>query len=733
MNSPVLTGVGHPRRASYFSPTIWNQVERLNDTIKECISEKSVEKVVTPDVPDQEPERPGSCSPPPSKPESHQIESVEAEPQSIGSQPSDQIPTEPQKTIDDIIDVNNYPIFECMNIEESLRKKIVYCCHYFSTWIIFITEEDEVYSFGWNGNKCLGLGDRINRTKTPALNINLSNKKLIDIACGLNHCIGLTRDGVCYAWGDNRNGQLGCGPISLQTPQVIKHIRDYKVVRVSCGSEHSMALTNDGQVFVWGANNLGQLGDGHIVDCPLPCKIVIDEPISSISCGRFHSLALSTTGKVFVWGINDRGQLGRHYSEDATEDDIEKPICTRPSLVHSLDNVVVRKAVCGPSHCLILSVDGEVYAFGGNDSGQAGSGTKFNVFQPQKILNKVKDIITTARNNLSLAINEDNDCFIWGLVNTKPVYTPEPILLSNERSIFDVYAKRCRYKVLFKTLVVHEDDKYCITNDFRTNARTSRSNNSDKMSNIESSLNDLNDQVNDQLDKDHLYNLKDHRVKSISSRHYSVDNSRNDIRSLQRLIENLIESKEPKISNTESSADSHDSYVLKALKNRLKASFNNPKDSNLKFISDNKIIYCQKSFLKFRNKKFWKKIKPNIDDDKEIRISPERFEECFEFLKWLHGIEPEFKDTTVFRVQAMAKVFDEKELMDQCFNYINLTVCVDNVCALYQKSITIDSFDLEKSCIEFTAKNLEAVIKTEAFKKLNHLTKTRLITSISNC
>ena len=679
----------------------------------------SVEKCVVPEVRDQESEAPLQI-----EPKSCENKSIEAEPQCIESQSSHLFASEHKMTIDDIIDVNNYPIFQRMNIEESLRKKIILCCHYYSNWIIFVTEEDEVYSFGWNRNGCLGLGDNTNRMTTPVLNETMSNKRLIDIARGLNHCIGLTRDGLLYAWGLNKKGQLGCGTmLYLNTPEVIEQIRPHKVIQVLCLYDHSMALTNDGQVFAWGHNNVGQLGVGHLIRCFLPSKLNIDEPISSISCGRFHSLALSTTGKVFVWGVNDRGQLGRHYSADQNECNINNiPLCNRPTLVRSLENVVVRKALCGDSYSLLLSEDGQVYAFGANDSGQAGCGTLFSVFEPTKIINniKIKEIITSPRNNLSLAISQNNEFFIWGFVNTELVIRPQPISVTNERSVYDVYANHCMYKMLFKTLVVNEDHQYCI----QSNLRNIDSNTSDNMSNVESSL---NDQMNVGFDKDDLYNLKDHLVNLISYYH-QIHNSFKDIKSFQR----LIESKASKILSTESSTVSHQSLVSKAMKNRLKTSFNNPEHSDLKFVSDNKIIYCQKNFLKFRNKKFWKKIKQNIDENKEIRITSERFEECFEFLKFLHGIEPELNDIIVFRMQTMAEIFGEKELLDHCSNYINLTVCVDNVCALYQKSITINSFDLEKSCIEFTAKNLEAVIKTEAFKKLNHLTKTRLITTVSN-
>ncbi|VDN01555.1 unnamed protein product [Thelazia callipaeda] len=78
---------------------------------------------------------------------------------------------------------------------------------------------------------------------------------------------------MVYSMGTGSKGELGHGTVcSEQEPRLVEHLRPIKVVQVACGAWHSVALTDGGEVYVWGWNKCGQLGDScepnEIIDIP---------------------------------------------------------------------------------------------------------------------------------------------------------------------------------------------------------------------------------------------------------------------------------------------------------------------------------------------------------------------------------------------------------------------------------------------------------------------------------
>ena len=371
------------------------------------------------------------------------------------------------KTIDDIISWHN---FEIHSPGESFRKRIrLLCKGNNGKWFILITKDDQAYCNGQNGRGCLGFGDNKPRFNQLVRNTSLSDIQLIDIGCGKSHCIGLTKNGICFSWGENFFSQLGIGYIRDKRhnqrffgPQMISVLSNKKVVQICCGTNHSLALTSDGQVFAWGRNTFGQVGDKSFFSLYFPVKANIDEKISAISCGSCHSLALSVSGKAYAWGLNQHGQLGRPPNCDVHRYK-NKAASHTPTTVRGID-FSVKKVVCGPHHTILLTTDGQVFAFGQNDCGQVGNGSTDHQFTPV-LLNtriKIKDIICYYGNNLSLAITEDDRYYVWGLAYNETILRPKLVHISDERSLFDIYLKNAKFKVLFKTIVLNEDNNYII-------------------------------------------------------------------------------------------------------------------------------------------------------------------------------------------------------------------------------------------------------------------------------
>jgi len=165
-----------------------------------------------------------------------------------------------------------------------------------------LTRDGKVFAWGGNWHGQLGDGncwDRSTPVAVPGL------KDVISISAGVLHSMALTRDGKVFAWGDNEYGQIE----DRSTPVAVPGLED--VISISAGGRHSMALTRDGKVFAWGRNVCGQLGDGTREDRWLTPVAVQDlEDVISIYAGRDHSTALTRDGNVFAWGSNGYGQLG---------------------------------------------------------------------------------------------------------------------------------------------------------------------------------------------------------------------------------------------------------------------------------------------------------------------------------------------------------------------------------------------------------------------------------------
>jgi RCC1 and BTB domain-containing protein len=121
----------------------------------------------------------------------------------------------------------------------------------FSFIIIFSSsskkENGDVFTFGSNANGRLGHGSTLEEElfiSKPTLLIELSNTGVIQIACGFDHTIALTRDGVVYTWGYGGNGKLGLGHEKDQNkPHPIQHLP--KIIQIAAGHYHSAAVSGN--------------------------------------------------------------------------------------------------------------------------------------------------------------------------------------------------------------------------------------------------------------------------------------------------------------------------------------------------------------------------------------------------------------------------------------------------------------------------------------------------------
>lgn len=171
--------------------------------------------------------------------------------------------------------------------------------------------------------------------------------------------------------------------------------QDYAMIHISGGYTHTVAIKRDGTVWEW-----GESFDGNKL---LPERIESLEKIIDISAGAGYSLALKIDGTVWAWGKNDHGRLG-----DGTEMDSEIPV-----KVKGLSKIK-RVAASYGGHCLALSNDGKVWAWGNNASGQLGAGTGDRSLTPVLVekLTQIEDIAVGY--DYSAAIDKEGNVWVWG-------------------------------------------------------------------------------------------------------------------------------------------------------------------------------------------------------------------------------------------------------------------------------------------------------------------------------
>ena len=136
-----------------------------------------------------------------------------------------------------------------------------------------ITENGSTYTWGYGANGRLGHSDGKNCSSPKRVkNCFLVGLKAKEVACGGSHTLVCTEDGRIYSFGYGGRGQLGHGKKDNRfTPTLIEAPLEGKfVVQVACGSEHSMALTRKGCVYTWGHGANGRLGHGSEVDYTTP-------------------------------------------------------------------------------------------------------------------------------------------------------------------------------------------------------------------------------------------------------------------------------------------------------------------------------------------------------------------------------------------------------------------------------------------------------------------------------
>ena len=184
-----------------------------------------------------------------------------------------------------------------------------------------IAENGDLYAWGDDIWGQLGQTSNMGSSSFPMHVASGSRKyKAISAGTGYDHVLAIAENGDLYAWGGGTWGQLGLGnPSHYNSPQhVSAGSRKYK--EISAGPEFSLAIAENGDLYSWGSNNNGQLGLGNTSTGPLFPTHVSTGGLKyrSVAAGFGFCTAISENGDVYVWGQNTIGQLGLGTSGSGT-------------------------------------------------------------------------------------------------------------------------------------------------------------------------------------------------------------------------------------------------------------------------------------------------------------------------------------------------------------------------------------------------------------------------------
>jgi len=158
----------------------------------------------------------------------------------------------------------------------------------------------------------------------------------------------ITDDDNVWSWGDGDYGKLGRGGSDgCKIPTKIDSLSGLNIVKVECGSQFSVALSSSGSVYTWGKGDYHRLGHGVDEHVRRPKKVgaLQGKKIICISTGALHCVVCTDQGEIYTWGDNDEGQLG-----DGTTTGIQKP-----RLVAALQTKKINRVACGSAHTVAWS------------------------------------------------------------------------------------------------------------------------------------------------------------------------------------------------------------------------------------------------------------------------------------------------------------------------------------------------------------------------------------------
>jgi alpha-tubulin suppressor-like RCC1 family protein len=255
--------------------------------------------------------------------------------------------------------------------------------------------------FGEGGSGQLGQGIYQSELNPVAVTGGFT---FVSVAGGTWHTCGLeTSPGNIYCWGSGGNGQLGNGSFNSTNAPATMVTGGHSFVEVDAGQYHSCGVTDlADDVYCWGENSSGQLGDNSATRSENPVLVSGGEAYATVTTGRYHSCALTIDGLAHCWGENGNGQLG-----DATNTQRLAPVAVAGGATFT-------QIAAGGWHTCALDGSGGAYCWGQGWNGQIGNNQFNSSNVPQAVAGGFTFTDIIAGGYYTCAIRSTGETMCWG-------------------------------------------------------------------------------------------------------------------------------------------------------------------------------------------------------------------------------------------------------------------------------------------------------------------------------
>ena len=278
-----------------------------------------------------------------------------------------------------------------------------------------LVESTRVFCWGAGESGQLGNGTKSD-SPVPAEVEGLGEDPILSLEAGQSHACVITARGLMKCWGANDHGQLGDGTTVDSTVPVTASVIGEDVIAMALGADFTCVRTGkENKAKCWGGNGHGQLGNGKTEDSRTPVEVKgLQADVNFLSAGAFSVCANTFWHEVYCWGENASGQLG-----DGTDAERHSAVAVK-GLGLNFDLMSV-----GINHVCGLSGTGEVQCWGGNHSGQLGDGTTVNRYTAVYVRKMLRAVVVQSGDAVSCALTDLFEVKCWGSAETRVMGRPD--------------------------------------------------------------------------------------------------------------------------------------------------------------------------------------------------------------------------------------------------------------------------------------------------------------------
>jgi len=237
----------------------------------------------------------------------------------------------------------------------------------------------------------------------------------VHLGAGREHFCALVSGGAVTCWGEGDLGQLGDGSM-VNRPTPVPVTLAGPAVDVNGGRYNTCAALLDGSVQCWGEGDSGQLGDSLRTSSPTPVRVDTISGIVEVALGAVHACAREAGGQAHCWGSGTQGRLGN----------LSSAIENSPVMVTNMSDAI-RLGMSGGSTTCAIRRDGTLWCWGENSDGSVGDGTEVDALEPTAVSSTETFVDVDSRNSTTCGIDALSRVWCWGLNGDGQVGTGDTV------------------------------------------------------------------------------------------------------------------------------------------------------------------------------------------------------------------------------------------------------------------------------------------------------------------